>query len=100
MVSKIDKLMLDTCVLRDRSFVYWLSGHSRGKLCISAITYAEQMRQLLANNKSVEKFNELLDYCHITVVPFTKQSADTAARLMPNRLRYAKCARTSIGRIR
>ena len=82
MVSKIDKLMIDTCVLRDWSFVYWLSGHSRGKLCISAITYAEQMRQLLANNKSVEKFNELLDRCHITVVPFTKQSADTAARLM------------------
>ena len=53
MVSKIDKLMLDTCILRDRQFVYWLSGHSRGKLCISAITYAEQMRQLLANNKSV-----------------------------------------------
>ena len=82
MVSKINKLMLDTCVLRDRSFVYWLSGHSRGKLCISAITYAEQMRQLLANNKSVEKFNALLDRCNITVVPFTKQSADTAARLM------------------
>ena len=81
MVSKIDKLMLDTCVLRDKSFVYWLSGHSRGKICISAITYAEQMRQLIANNKSVEKFNELLDRCHITVVPFTKQSAETAARL-------------------
>jgi len=78
-VSSIDKLMLDTCVLRDAHFLYWLAGKRRGKISISAIAYTEQLRQIIHNGGSIVLFDNLLKKCKITVEPFDKYSAETAA---------------------
>ena len=81
-MSSIDRLMLDTCVLRDKDFIFWLVGKHYGKISISSIAYTEHIRQLLSNGKPIEQFELLLKKSKITVEPFDKHSAIIAATMM------------------
>ncbi len=78
-------LILDTCILRDESFMDWLKRNHPGLLTVSSVAYMEYRRQLIRKHGNASKLEHMLHDMDIKVVPFDKLSAELAADLMSDR---------------
>ena len=79
------KLVLDTNVLRNKDFINWLSSEYHGVVVTSPISYMENKRQLIGNNKDPDKLDDLLASANITIEKFGKKEANIAAICMAER---------------
>ena len=64
------KLVLDTCAMRDRDFIQWLTQRKSGEVCLPSVAYMELYRQTIAGKRSAVGLSELLKKCNIKILPF------------------------------
>jgi len=79
-----NSLLLDTCALRDMSFMKWLKDYN-GEIAIPSVVYMERCRQYLEQGLRIEDLDKLLNNLSIKVLSFNKDNARQAAELMHGR---------------
>lgn len=80
------KLVLDTNILRDKDFIFWLASQYNGKVVTTSVAYMEWKRQILNNRLDPDVVEKTLRVANITVESFDKGDADYAAELMNERI--------------
>lgn len=71
-------IVLDTNVLEDRTFIYWLRKY-RGEKILPAVAYSECAIHAVRKRRGLEKLNGLLRATGIIVEPMEKCHGDWAA---------------------
>lgn len=84
------KLILDTNVVRNRTFMKWLKRNYHGRIAVSPVAYMENLRQLFANNCDPKYLDDTLKDAKVKVDVFGKNEAIVAATVMNENIKVCE----------
>jgi len=85
------KLILDTNVVRNRTFMKWLKRNYNGRIAVSPVAYMENLRQLLANDCDPKYLDDTLNDAKVKIDVFGKNEAIAAATIMNENIKVCEC---------